>query len=755
VATTRTTIPIENWRDELDAMLVRLRDETLLQAMGCLFALSLALLGLRLWQDASRVGIFTLLVLLLIVACGWVALRRRYLVAAWVLILGLLGLVLLSVTWGGIEPAVWLLALPVGLATLTISARAGVLLAGLCTFLLAFAPPELLPVTGVMRAVAMTGVWAIAGMVWLALRCVTVSLRWAWTSYEQTQALLEQLRDERLQNEQTLEDLASANVQLGLANRLAAGLRQEAEDARRTKERFVANVSHELRTPLNMIIGFTEMIVSSPHTYGRRLPAALLADLDVIRRNSQQLSELVNDVLDLSQIEARQMALSRERCSPGEIIEAAATAVRPLYESKGLSLSLVVAENLPQVYCDRLRIREVILNLLSNAGRFTERGGVTVSARWEDGDLLVSVRDTGPGIEASHIERLFEPFWQADRTVEGRKGGSGLGLSISRSFVELHGGKMWCESELGKGTAVFFTLPIDLPAAPAPGAQRWLVSNWPDLTRTRRSQAPRIAMGPRFLVIDASGLLQRLIGRYFRSAGAVSVSGLDDALAELQAAPAQAVLINEASTSDASLGEPKHAAAWRARLPEGVPLVACNLPGVPDADEEMGITGHLVKPISREMLLAALDRLPAPVKTILVVEDDPDAMQLFWRLLDSAGRGYRVLTASDGQEALRVMSQQIPDIVFLDLVMPNMDGFEVLAARQRDPAMRAVPFIVTSARDPLGQPIVSDGLRVTQSGGLALHELLACIDAVTGILSPLSETAGPASPEPSPASAAS
>ena len=173
----------------------------------------------------------------------------------------------------------------------------------------------------------------------------------------------------------TLEDLASANVQLARLNQLAQGMRHAAEDARRAKEEFVANVSHELRTPPNMIVGFSEMMLQAPQTYGKKIPSALLADLAVIQRNSQHLSSLIDDVLDLSQIEVGKMALTKERVAFQEVVQAAVTAVRPLFDSKGLHLKTEVPGDLPLVFCDRTRIREVVLNLLSNAGRFTEHGG--------------------------------------------------------------------------------------------------------------------------------------------------------------------------------------------------------------------------------------------------------------------------------------------------------------------------------------------------------------------------------------------
>src|SRR6185503_18004148 len=200
--------------------------------------------------------------------------------------------------------------------------------------------------------------------------------------------------------EQALADLAQANLQMTRLNILAQGLRQAAEEARRAKEEFVANVSHELRTPLNMIIGFSETILQSPGAYGKKIPPALLADLMVIYRNAEHLSELINDVLDLSQVDAEKMALTKEQAQLGEIVEEATTAIRPLYTSKGLYLDVDIPENLPSIFCDRTRIREVLLNLLSNAGRFTERGGVHLRGWLKGNDVVVSVTDSGPGIAA-------------------------------------------------------------------------------------------------------------------------------------------------------------------------------------------------------------------------------------------------------------------------------------------------------------------------------------------------------------------
>ena len=726
--------PTSAWSSELEAIFKQLQDETILLALPGLCVAGLILLGSTpqfpdpVWSVLTGIGLFLLAVIV------WVLRRWSYLAAAWMLVAGCLVADLLVVAWSGLGPALCLLAIPVGLATLTVGTAAGLATAVVCTLWVLLPPAASLPVTATLRTIALTGIWSTVGMIWLTLRPLLTAVEWAWSGYERNQTLLEQARDYQVQLQQTLEDLTVANRQLTRLNRQVEGLHQAAEEARRAKEQFVANVSHELRTPLNMVIGFSEAIVEAPQTYGGNISPALLADLNVILRNSQHLSSLIDDVLDLSQIEAGQMALTKERTVLREIIEAATVAVRPLFESKGLYLDTEVSEDLPPVFCDRTRIREVVLNLLSNAGRFTERGGVHVRARRERNDIVVSVADTGPGIADEDKDRLFQRFQQLDGSIRRRYGGSGLGLSISKSFVELHGGKMWLESAIGAGTTFFFTLPIDLPPPVDGGATRWLSPDWEYVERTHRSLAPVTAVRPRLVVLETGDSLQRLLTRYLDNADIVPVTRLDEAIQQLSDVPAQALLVNDVAVNE-SLQRLNASAA----LPYSTPAIICSVPGAVEAADALGASDYLIKPISREALLTALDRLQLCGKTVLVVDDEPDALRLFWRILVSASRGYRVLTASDGHQALQILREQHPDAILLDLVMPDMDGFQVLAAKNEDPTLRDIPTVVISARDPAGQPIVSNALAVTRGGGLSIHQLLASIEALSRILTPTSQ----------------
>lgn len=575
---------------------------------------------------------------------------------------------------------------------------------------------------------SLIAIWAMAGIMHGVYGSILHLVEWIEDYNRRAHVQLEEARDHKVRLSQALDDLTHANVQLTRLNLLAQGLRQAAEDGRIVKEQFVANVSHELRTPLNMITGFSDMILQAPEMYGSRIPPALLADLAVIHRNADHLSNLINDVLDLSQIEAERMALSREYVAMDELITEAVTSVRPLYELRGLYLKTMVEEELPPLFCDRTRIQEVLLNLLSNAGRFTERGGVELWAASNGAELVISVADTGPGIAPENLGKLFQPFWQLDGSLRRRHAGTGLGLSISKRFIELHDGKIWVESELGKGTTFWFRLPLRPPTeGPRSGrATRWLNPEWEFVQRMQPSTVPVAVVHPRLVVLEESdGLLQRLLVRHLDNVEVVPVSSLEEAQAELAHTPADALVINSASVSR-EIGRIEAGAV----LPKDVPALICAVPGLREASNAVGASQFLVKPISSEMLLDALDRLQLMQGTILIVDDEPDALQLFGRLLLSFGRDYRVLLARDGQEAMEVLRECRPDLILLDLVMPKMDGFQILHELRDDRTLQNIPVLVISARDPVGGPIVSRSLAITRQGGMSVMEVLAYIKSL-------------------------
>ncbi|MBC7237423.1 MAG: response regulator, partial [Chloroflexi bacterium] len=502
------------------------------------------------------------------------------------------------------------------------------------------------------------------------------------------------------------------------------------EEARRAKEEFVANVSHELRTPLNMIIGFSDEILERPQFYADNLPADLLEDIASIRRNSAHLANLVDDVLDLVEADTGFTRLTKSWTSMVQIVQEAVESVGVFFAKKRIQLLVDVPGDLPPVYCDHVRIRQVVLNLLSNAARFTQEGHTRITAKQEGGQLIVQVTDTGPGMDAAMVQRVFEPFQQADPSIRRRYGGTGLGLTISKRFLEMHGGKIWIESEPGRGTTVSFALPIqpnDIPLTP----RRWFSPYQEYAPRTQPSLLPKDMPAPRVVVCEQGEVLSNLIRHYLPELEVTTTRPKD--LAALQTDTVAALVLNQMPDGHS----PHKLLSALPRLAFDVPILSCWVPERHAAAlQETGIQDYLVKPIQRADLLASIERVAPNARRILLVEDDVEARQLFNRMLATAANTYQIMPAAEGESALQLMREWQPELVLLDLIMPGQDGFAVLAAKSKDETIREIPVIVISAKDPQREPIMSDALLLTRQQGLSARDLILALRAIMTALPP-------------------
>ena len=670
-----------------------------------------------------RVHIAALL-LVLLPASLWLVLRRWYVAGAWALVLnGLMGSAL-AAYWLPSSTMLALAALPVAMASLLLGLAGGLLTALLASAAVIWVSLALGVAERAATVPLLMLIWGVFGMAGLYGHHSSVAVDCLWSHYDQAHDQLDQAREQRLELKQAQDDLLQANSELARLSDRLAWMRQLAEEARHAKEEFVANVSHELRTPLNMIIGFSEMISLSPDAYGASLPAPLLADISVILRNSRHLAGLVDDVLDLSQVEAGRMSLAREWVSLAQIIQEATLAVRPLYEAKKLYLTVDIPTGLPPLFGDHTRLRQVLLNLLSNAARFTEHGGSKIAVRRDAGGLTVSVADTGPGVAPENQERIFEPFQQADGSIRRKLGGTGLGLSISERFVKMHGGRMWLESTPGRGSAFFFSLPVQGALPPlAASPLRWLSEEYAERQRIGSTRAPSLSLAPRLVVVESGNVLQRLLSRYLEEFEVVTARTVQEAVAQLGRSPAQALLINDPAPEKAA----RELSEQVDELPFGIPAITCWVPGEADATAHLGVKRYLLKPVSKESLLAALDALGQEIRTILLVDDQAEVLQLFGRMLSGSGRGYSVLKALDGSWALDLLRSRHPDVVLLDLVMEGVDGYAVLREMAADPAMCDIPVIAISALDPVHASIIGCSLTLVRSGGLIFRDLLSAV----------------------------
>jgi CheY-like chemotaxis protein len=435
------------------------------------------------------------------------------------------------------------------------------------------------------------------------------------------------------------------------------------------------------------------------------------------------------------------MALSKTWTDVAGIVREATEAVRPLFQTKGLYLQTTLPPDPPPIYCDPTRVRQVLMNLLSNAGRFTIEGGVHLHVWVEDEQMRFRVQDSGPGIDPRDREHLFEPFQQIDASIRRKHGGSGLGLNISKQFVEMHEGRIWLESQPGEGTVFHVSLPLATP--PPPGepvaARRWVHPYDTYTPRTRPRIAPVPEFKARYVVMEHGRTLERLLSRFLENVEVVRVQSLEEALHVLGESPARAFVVNSAllphaAWPDNSLG----------RLPFDTPLLACWLPG--DSAAELGARRYLVKPVGSRELQEAVQSLGPQVKTVLICDDEPDILRLFLRVLSGLPQGYRIVTAANGVEALAALRQLRPDALVLDLLMPEMTGFDLLHEKEKDPLLAPIPVIVVSSLDPFSQPIMSNQLFVTRGDGLSLRDLLQCIQSLSGALAPAPAPAPPAHP---------
>ena len=517
-------------------------------------------------------------------------------------------------------------------------------------------------------------------------RSLTLALAWAYHGTRMAMERLEETQQHRAELYRAKKDLEEAYVRLERANRMLILARAEAEEAREARNRFALTISHELRTPLNFILGFSEVMVNSPDTYAEpdQWPAGLYEDVQEIYRSSRHLLQLINDILDLGQIEARRLVLTKGWADLARIIDEVEAMVRPLFQSRKLWFHTEVEPRLPSAFVDIVRIRQVLLNLVTNSLRHTERGGVTVRLAKEDDSLVFCVQDTGSGIAAEDYARVFVEFEQLEQSNWRSHEGSGLGLPISRWFVELHGGRMWLESEMGQGSRFYFSVPLpagetdgEKPASADANAGFW------EYLR-QKAEAERTV-----LVLSPDPAAGSLMSRYVEDYHIVTVAGTGQLPAKVYE------LLPWGLIYDRSSFEEEEIRGLVKTLPYNLPAIGFPFPGGPAHPQRLPscVKGYLVKPVERAELTAAVRRLGAQIEHLLVVDDDPAMLRFVKLALESQGHdGYRLTTALTGEEALEKLRKQCPDALLLDLTLPDISGWQVLANCRKSPAWRRSPW---------------------------------------------------------------
>ncbi|MBN1217860.1 MAG: response regulator [Anaerolineae bacterium] len=585
---------------------------------------------------------------------------------------------------------------------------------------------------------------------WATSHTLLTVTHWSLFNFNLAQENLEDANRHRGEVVRVMKALDHAYSQLERVNHMLVLTRAEAEEAQETRNRFALAVSHELRTPLNFILGFSEMMVNSPGTYAdlSTWPAGLYDDVQEIYRSSTHLLRLVNDVLDLGQIEARQMPLFKETVDLPQLVDEVEEMVHPVLIRKGLRFRTDIEPDLTPVFIDGTRIRQVLLNLVTNSLRFTDEGGVTVRMQRQEESILVSVEDTGAGIAPDDIPKLFEEFRQVGQGSWRRREGSGLGIPISRRFVELHGGRMWAESEgvPSQGTRFFFTLPVvGVTTDSSASATEEVSSGEVATARHWQSLRGKVAEERLLLVLSSDPLAGELIRQYAEGFEVASISQSSQVQSKMSQLLPNALIVDQAFLQEEEI-EPV-----LQDLPYNVPVVSFVFPGNQSRLESLpeAVSNYLVKPITRQRLAETVQALGPTVRDLLVVDDDPAMVRFVTLALEGVadqhqGNGYKFTTALTGTEALEQLHQQPPDAVLLDLGLPDINGWEVLARLRQEPELAQLPVIIITANDlpHLARADQQEALQVWLNRPFSRQEL-------TTLLTSLLETIQPSYPAPS------
>jgi signal transduction histidine kinase/CheY-like chemotaxis protein len=498
--------------------------------------------------------------------------------------------------------------------------------------------------------------------------------------------------------------------------------KEAAEQANRAKSSFLANMSHELRTPLNAIIGYSEMLQEEADD--QHLDA-LVPDLQKVHGAGRHLLALINDILDLSKIESGKMELFLETFEIRSLVADVESTIHPLIEKNHNILDIRCAEGLGTMYADVTRVRQVLFNLLSNASKFTERGTVTLEVTRAGlasgrGEVIFDVRDTGIGMSPEHQARLFQAFTQADASTSRRYGGTGLGLVISRRICQMMDGDISVQSEVGRGSVFTVRLPLAVPGRRTPPAPR------ADVSSDTPALSPATGTDT-VLVIDDDDAAREILVRGLAKEGfrvLRASSGEDGVKLAREHRPDVITLdilmpgmdgwsVLRMLKSDPQVAE--------------IPVVLITMVDGRDMGKALGAADYLPKPIDRERLAAVLRKYKCahPPCPVLVVEDDAPTRELMKRTLASAG--WSVCEAANGRDALALVGKSRPDLILLDLMMPEMDGFQFVEQLRDNPAWREIPVVVVTAKELTSddRERLSGHVRTILQKGALSHEELA------------------------------
>jgi PAS domain S-box-containing protein len=504
---------------------------------------------------------------------------------------------------------------------------------------------------------------------------------------DETPAAILEINRDITQRKQAEEAVAALNTKLAATNKELELRNREVERANRLKSEFLASMSHELRTPLNAIIGFSDLLAEQ---VAGALSSKQQRFVNHIQQGARHLLALINDILDLSKVEAGRLELSRENVPVATALAEVLISIRPAAAAKEIAVHSSIGPDVT-VFADRIRFKQILVNLLGNAVKFTPEGGkIWVEATERRGRLTVSVSDTGLGIPVEEQEAIFDAFHQAGATTKGIKEGTGLGLAITKRLVEEHGGRIWVESDPGKGARLSFTIPAGRALAEDAA---------PEDAGGGEMGPPRDR--PLVLIVDDEAPARELLASWLEPEGyqLITAGSSSEALAKAAELVPDAITLNMLMPGKGgwdTLYELK-----KTPVTAAIPVIVVTVVDEPKIGLALGAAEYLVKPVDKEVLLETVRRFIGPGSNgpakILVVDDEAGTRELLKEMLESDG--YIPVLAASGKEALEALARISVSAILLDLIMPEMDGFELLLRMKEDPGLRNIPVLVLTAKD--------------------------------------------------------
>ncbi len=511
---------------------------------------------------------------------------------------------------------------------------------------------------------------------------------------------------------QILADQVAVAVDNAQAYELSQKAVEEMRELDRVKSQFLANMSHELRTPLNSVIGFSRVILKG---IDGPINETQEQDITAIYNSGMHLLNMINEILDLSKIEAGKMELQIDDVNISDVINSALTNTTGLIKGKPIELIQKVPAGLPIIRADEIRLSQVLINLISNAVKFTEKGSITVEAVLQNNaqnkpEILVTVTDTGIGIAEPDQIKLFQRFSQVDDSPTRKTGGTGLGLSICRSLIDLHGGKIGLlRSEVGKGSVFYFTVP-----APEPK---------PAMDLDHLNTGENV-----ILSIDDDAQVISLYDRFLRPHGYEVVPLTDPTQAVQKARELKPFAI----TLDIMMPQKD---GWQVlndlkkdEETRDIPIMICSILEEEEKGFNLGASDYLVKPFLQDDLASAIHRLSkdSDIHDVLIIDDDPADLRLLQKMIENEGK-YMAVVADGGAAALKLLNDFTPDTIILDLFMPDINGFELMEKFKADPRLSRIPVIILTGADlDVGQrKLLSEyGNQIITKGSLNKNDLL-------------------------------